>query len=67
MMTQRSNTATRLRMHAGSQIFNCEATSLKTADERYRMFKDQIGWRKVIEGGKEVVTYDTWDVEILHS
>ena len=66
-MTQHSNTATRLRTQAGSQIFNCETTSLKTADKWYRTFKDQIGWRKVMEGRKEVVTYDTWDMEILHS
>ena len=30
------------------------------------MFKDQIGLCKVMEGEKEVVAYDTWDVGILH-
>ena len=30
------------------------------------MFKDQIGLCKVMEGGKEVVAYDSWDVGILH-
>lgn len=66
MMTQRSNTATRVRTQAGSQIFKCEATDLKTAEKRYRTFKGKIGWREFEEDGKKVVVYDLWNVDILH-
>lgn len=67
MTIQRSNTATRLRTQAGSQIFKCDLVSLKTAARRYQTFKNMIGWREVESEGQTVVVYDTWDVEILHS
>jgi hypothetical protein len=63
MMTQRSNTSTRVRKQAGPSIFGCTAADLKSSQERYEKFKERIGWVVRQDGSKG---YETWAVEILH-
>lgn len=65
-MIQRSNTATRIRAQAGSQIFDCKATDLKTSARRYEIFRSRIGWQEVEIEGQTVEQYETWNMEILH-
>jgi len=62
MSQQRSNTATRVRRHAGPSIFGCNLDVLLSAEARDTAFRTQVGWVEKDGGGY----YDTWAVEILH-
>src|SRR6202167_5019350 len=63
MMTQRSNTSTRVRRQAGPSIFDCAASDLKSPQVRYEKFRERIGWIAKPDGRSG---YETWAVEILH-
>src|ERR1700733_1440008 len=63
MMSQRSNTSTRLRKQAGHAIFSCQGSDLTSAQNRYDKFRAKIGWVNSQNGNSY---YETWKVEILH-
>jgi hypothetical protein len=63
MMTQRSNTSTRVRKQAGHSIFDVKAEELSDPQMRYDKFWEKIGWIMRENGTK---FYETWAVEILH-
>ena len=62
MMTQRSNTSTRVRKQAGPSIFACRAQDLEKPETRYEMFRERVGWVRRDSGD----IYETWAVEVLH-
>lgn len=63
MMTQRSNTSTRVRKQAGHAIFDCTTEELTNPQTRYEKFREKIGW---VQGQDRTSKYETWRVEILH-
>lgn len=62
MQQQRSNTSTRLRKYLAPLILGCDQVDLVSSSRRSTKFYQRIGG--VENEGK--VTYDSWNVELLH-
>lgn len=66
MQQQRSNTSTRIRKECGGLIFHCMQDDMVLGKRRVELFNMKNGY-KASEEGNGKGTYETWDVEILHS
>jgi hypothetical protein len=62
MMSQRSNTATRLRRNS-AVLFGVSESDMLKADIRKEKFRGRIGW---VNNGGGTGSYSSVDVEFLH-
>ncbi|KII85170.1 hypothetical protein PLICRDRAFT_178915 [Plicaturopsis crispa FD-325 SS-3] len=66
MTTQRSNTSTRVRTQAGSDIYETQSANLSSSETR-KQFRERIGWRTYKDKkGAVRERYSVWAVEVLH-